>query len=449
MKKNEIISLEITDLTISGSGVGHADGMAVFVPYTAVGDRIKAQILKVKKQLAFGKVREIETPSPDRIENDCPAYPPCGGCVFRHISYDAELRLKEHQVRENFRRIGGLDVPIAPIVPAPDIAGYRNKAQYPVTMDEHGLHIGFFAPRSHRVIDCRDCRLQPKEFAEILAVIADWIIACRVPVYRETDGTGLLRHIYLRRAAATGEVMVCLVAARDALPQTERLIDALTTRFPAIQSIILNINPDDTNVILGKTCRTLYGSDRITDILCGVRVRLSPLSFYQVNHAQAQRLYGIAADCAELQKEQTLLDLYCGAGTIGLSMANRVRQVIGVEIIPEAVEDAKQNAAANGIRNARFLCADAAQAAQQLQSEQITPDVVIVDPPRKGCAPALLETVAEMAPEKIVYVSCDPATLARDCAALTRLGYTVQTVTPVDMFPRTGHVETVVLMTAQ
>ena len=445
MKKNEQIALCVTDCTLSGSGVGHADGMAVLVPATAIGDEITAQIVKVKKTYAYGVVRAILTPSPDRIEPDCPAFPKCGGCLFRHITYDAELRLKEKQVRENLRRIGGYTGEVEPIVPSPKADGYRNKAQYPIAQKDGKPALGFYAPRSHRVIDCRDCRLQPPEFAQIQRVFAEWIETNGVPIYDETTRCGLLRHLYIRRGERTGEILVCVVATADRLPQTDALVGALLRAQPQIRSIVLNVNPDDTNVILGKKTVTLYGDGFLEDELCGLRFRLSALSFYQVNALQAQQLYEKAAEYAK-PDGASVLDLYCGAGTIGLSMARRAKHVIGVEIVPQAIRDAKENARRNQIGNARFLCADAAQAAEQLLSEGVRPDVIVVDPPRKGCAPELLQTVFRFSPERLVYISCDSATLARDLALLQQGGYAVQAVTPFDMFPRTGHVETVVLM---
>lgn len=445
MKKNEQISLRITDCTLSGSGVGHADGMAVLVPATAVGDEITAQIVKVKRTYAFGIVRELHKPSTDRTEPDCPAFPKCGGCLFRHMTYGAELRLKENQVRENLRRIGGYSGEVEPIVPSPKADGYRNKAQYPLAVQNGKLSVGFFAPRSHRVIDCRNCRLQPAVFETILGVCADWIETNAVPVYEETTRRGLLRHLYIRRGERTGEILVCIVATSERVPQTQALCDALLRAVPQIRSVVLNVNPDDTNVILGKTCIPLVGDGTIEDVLCGLRFRLSALSFYQVNALQAEQLYAKAAEFAA-PDGKSVLDLYCGAGTIGLSMAHRAKTVIGVEIVPEAIEDAKENARCNGIKNARFLCADASQAAEQLLTEGVRPDVILVDPPRKGCAPELLESIFRFSPERLVYISCDSATLARDVAVLRQGGYAVQSAAPFDMFPRTGHVECVVLL---
>ena len=448
MKKNEQIPLSVTDVTLSGSGVGHADGMAVLVPATAVGDEITAQIVKVKKTYAYAIVREIRKPSADRIEPDCPAFPKCGGCLFRHMTYGAELRLKENQVRENLRRIGHYTGTVEPIVPSPKVDGYRNKAQFPLSMRDGKLSVGFFAPRSHRVIDCRACRLQPPVFEKILRTAAEWIETNAIPVYDETTRRGLLRHIYIRSGERTGEILVCIVASSEDVPHTQALYDALLREVPQIRSVVLNVNPDDTNVILGKTCVPLLGDGYLEDVLCGLRFRLSALSFYQVNALQAEQLYGKAAEYAE-PDGKTVLDLYCGAGTIGLSMARRAKEVIGVEIVPEAIRDAKENARRNGIENARFLCADAAEAAERLLSEGVYPDVIVVDPPRKGCAPELLETVLRFAPERLVYISCDSATLARDVDLLQQGGYAVQNATPFDMFPRTGHVETVALLTRE
>ena len=445
MKKNERVALTVTDCTLAGSGVGHVDGMAVLVPATAVGDEITAHIVKVKKTYAFGKAVEIRRASPDRIAPDCEAFPRCGGCLFRHMTYAAELRLKENQVRENLRRIGGYAGQVEPIVPSPKVDAYRNKAQYPLAMAQGKVQIGFFAPRSHRVIDCRDCRLQPPSFRAVLDVFDTWIQTYKIPVYDEQTCRGLLRHIYIRQGEHSGEMLVCVVAREDKLPYADALCEALRSAVPQIKTIVLNVNPDDTNVILGRTCVPLSGDGTIEDTLCGLCVRLNALSFYQVNTLQAEAIYRKAAELAAPDGE-TLLDLYCGAGTIGLSMASRAKTVIGVEIIPEAVEDARYNAERNGIGNARFLCADAAEAAETLAREGIRPTVVLVDPPRKGCAPELIDTILRLSPKRIVYVSCDSATLARDVALLQAGGYAVQTAAPFDMFPRTGHVETVVLL---
>lgn len=448
MKKNDICNLNITDCTLSGSGVGHIDSMAVFVPAAAVGDELKVHILKVKSNCAFGKVHEVLTASPDRIKSDCPVFPKCGGCAFRHISYDAEKRIKENQVRENLRRIGKIDVTVNPIVPSPSVDAYRNKAQYPLSMKDGVLSIGFFAERSHRVIDCRNCRLQSDEFSVILSVFDDWIKKNNVSIYDETTHKGLLRHIYIRKGERTGEILVCAVINGEKIPHQDELCDNLLTKLPNIKSIVININKERTNVILGKKCIPLYGNGYIEDVLCSLRFRISPLSFYQVNALQAENLYNKAIELADA-KGKTVLDLYCGTGTIGLTMAKTAKKVIGVEIIPDAVKDAGINAELNGIKNAEFICADASDAVKQLAEKNIKPDVIIVDPPRKGCSEDVLKAISDFSPERLVYISCDSATLARDCAILKTLGYNADIATPFDMFPRTGHVETVVKLSRQ
>ena len=444
LKKNDRINLKIESCSSNGSGVGRHNGMAVFVPATAVGDEITAHILKVKKSYAFAKVESILTPSPDRIEPECPVYLKCGGCVFSHMTYEAEKKIKADHVAECFRRIGGVDPEFEPIIGAESDSRYRNKAQYPVAAENGEIKTGFYSPHSHRVIHCPDCLLQPAEFKGILGTFSEYIRKFGVSVYDETTHSGLLRHIYIRKGSASGEIMVCAVINGKSLPAEKELIEALLEKEPKIKSIIINSNTKDTNVILGEKCRTLWGSDHITDILCGLKFRISPLSFYQVNRDQAERLYNKAAEYADLTGSETVFDLYCGAGTIGLSIAHKAKKIIGVEIVPEAIEDAKVNAQINGISNARFICGDAAQAAEILKNEGIRPEVIILDPPRKGCSPEMLKTAAEMKPDRIVYVSCDPATLARDCGIFSELGYTAVRATPVDMFPRTGHVETVV-----
>ena len=446
LKKNDIVRLAVSGTTAEGQGVGRTEeGRVLFIPGAAEGDLLDVRILKVTKTVAYGKIEKIIAPSPARVEPDCSAFPKCGGCVFRHIRYEEELRIKHQRVADAFRKIGGMEAPLLPIVGAQTPYGYRNKAQFPVGKNGEELLIGFFAPHSHRIIPCQSCALQPPLFETVLGLVEEHILTYHISVYNEERHEGLLRHIYLRYAAGTGELMVCLVLNGDSLPQADALISRLREEVPQLKSFVINSNTEKTNVVLGKACHTLYGSDTITDTLCGLSIEISPLSFYQVNRAQTERLYRLAADCAALTGRETVLDLYCGAGTIGLSMAGRAKQVIGVEIVPEAVENAKRNAARNGIHNARFLCSDASGAASLLAGQNITPDVVILDPPRKGCAPELLETVAaRMKPQRIVYVSCDPATLARDCARLLPLGYAVKEATPVDMFPRTSHVECVV-----
>ncbi len=446
LKKNDEIYLTVKSCTLQGSGVCDYEGMTVFVRGGVTGDRVLAHIIKVKKTYAVGIIKKLIQRSGMRAKDFCPIAEKCGGCCFAHIKYECELEIKAKQVADNFKRLGGLDVELDTIIPSPSADRYRNKAQYPVGTDGNFAQIGFYAPMTHRIIDCSDCRLQPKEFSEITDIFRDWIRENKVSVYDETTNRGVLRHIFIRKAVVTGQIMVCVVANAEEIPNVDDLISRLT-QLDGVKSIILNVNREKTNVVLGRECKTLWGEDFITDELCGLKFNISPLSFYQVNHDGAEILYNKAKEYAELTGNEALVDLYCGTGTIGLTMANDVKSLIGVEIIPQAIENAKENARNNGIENAEFICADASQAAQELLQRGITPDVVILDPPRKGCDEELVKAVVKMSPERIVYVSCDSATLTRDCRRFTDLGYTVKKATPVDMFPHTGHVECVVLMT--
>lgn len=446
LRKNDIIELEITGFSSEGSGVGHYDGQAVFVTGAAPGDIVDCIIIKAKKNYAIGKLRSILKASKDRIIPDCPAFPRCGGCQYRHISYDAEIRIKTQKVKDAFSRIGHLDTVPEDAVKADNPDRYRNKAQYPVETANGRLLTGFYAPFSHRVIDCKNCLLQPAEFSDILKTVAKWSEKYKIPAYDEKTHKGLLRHIYIRKGFSTGEIMVCLVINGDRIYKKDELISALTKANKNIKTVLLNHNTEDTNVIMGKTETVLYGKGFIEDILCGKRFRISPLSFYQINRTQAEKLYEKAAEFAITPDTKVLLDMYCGAGTIGLTMAHKVEKLIGVEIVPEAIADAGINAKINGISNARFICADAKEAAATLKEEGISPETVILDPPRKGCDAELLNTVCEMNPERIVYVSCDPATLARDLAILEEKGYKTQKAIPYDLFPRTVHIETVALL---
>ena len=452
LQKNQILTLRIERLSSDGSGVAHsADGEAVFVPGTAPGDEARVRIVKDCGRYAFGILDELLTPSPDRIPVDCPVAGPCGGCSLRHLDYAAELRAKQESVLDAFRRIGGLEVPVLDILPSPDVDRYRNKVQFPVGIDKNGVPcIGFYAGRTHRIVPCPDCKLQPSVLNEIGNALCAFFAQQGIRPYDEQSGKGLVRHIFLRRGAHSGQIMVCLVCTRAKLPHAEQLCTALRGQFPAISTILLNVNAKNTNVILGSENHILYGPGYIEDTLCGVPVRLGPLSFYQVNTLAAERLYGVAAQYAQLTPDDALLDLYCGMGTIGLSMAEQCRELIGVEIVPEAIESAKANAARMGeavAAKSRFFCADAGQAATQLAAEGLHPDIVMLDPPRKGCDEATLSAVVRMAPRRVVYVSCNPATAARDAAWLEQNGYHAEKVPPVDLFPRTKHVEAVLLLT--
>ena len=444
MKKNDIFETEITGMTADGSGVCRVDGMAVFVPMTAVGDRLRVRIVKVLKRYAFGIVEDLLVPGEGRCEPDCPVFRQCGGCVYRHVTYETELRYKEQLVADAFTRIGGLHPKFDPILGAPARDGYRNKAQYPVAEADGQMICGFYARRSHRIVPYTGCRLQPPRFAEVTAYLLEWAKRCGITAYDESAHTGELRHIYLRQGHHSGEMLVCLVVRTSVRKKVTAHLDALLAQFPEIVSVTESVNPDRTNVILGKTLHTLAGKGTIEDTMCGVRVTLSPRSFYQVNTAQAERLYGIAREFAGMDGSGLLLDLYCGAGTIGLSMAADAGRLIGVEVVPEAVEDARRNAARAGVENASFFCGDAGTIAAQLRQEGTAPTVIVLDPPRKGCDRATLEAAAGMAPERIVMVSCEPSTAARDAAILETLGYHAERVRAVDMFPGTGSVECVV-----
>lgn len=452
LQKNQILTLRIERLSSDGSGVAHsADGEAVFVPGTAPGDEARVRIVKDCGRYAFGILDELLTPSPDRVPVDCPVAGPCGGCSLRHLDYAAELRAKQESVLDTFRRIGGLEVPVLDILPSPEVDRYRNKVQFPVGVDKNGAPcIGFYAGRTHRIVPCPDCKLQPGVLNEIGNALCAFFAQQGIRPYDEQIGKGLVRHIFLRRGAHSGQIMVCLVCTRAKLPHAEQLCTVLREQFPAISTILLNVNAKNTNVILGSENHILYGPGYIEDSLCGVPVRLGPLSFYQVNTLAAERLYGVAAQYAQLAPDDTLLDLYCGMGTIGLSMADQCRELIGVEIVPEAIESAKANAARMGeavAAKSRFFCADAGQAATQLAAEGLHPDIVMLDPPRKGCDEATLSAVVRMAPRRVVYVSCNPATAARDAAWLEKNGYHAEKVQSVDLFPRTKHVEAVLLLT--
>ena len=446
-RKNDCVVLKIESITNEGSGVGHLDGMAVFVPMSAPGDLLRVRLVKVLSSYCYGVIEAVLEPSPDRVEPGCAAYRRCGGCALRHLSYAAELREKERWIFDAFQRLGGFPVPpLLPILPSPLQEGYRNKAQYPFGLVDGRICCGFFAPRSHRLIPIDACPLQPPVFAKIVRAVGAWAQEQRCSVYDESAGTGLLRHLYLRLAESTGQIMVCIVASDAVLPGEAEFCRAVRAVCPQVVSIQLNINRRRDNVILGQETRVLYGTPVIEDILCGVRVSLSPLSFYQVNRRGAELLYAQARRFAEPKPHETLLDLYCGAGTIGLSMADAVSRLIGVEIVAGAVENARENAAAAGISNAEFLCADAEEAAAQLASQALRPDIVILDPPRRGCSPDTLRAVVQMSPSRVVMVSCNPATAARDAAFLCKAGYSLQALRGVDMFPRTAHVETVCLM---
>ena len=455
LRKNQIISLRITGMTAEGQGVGHFCGLAVFVAHAAPDDELDVRIVRVQKNLAYGIIEQIRQPSPDRIVPQCGVYPKCGGCVFQHITYEAECRIKSQIVSDAFSRIGHLTPEtVLPIFDAEQTAGYRNKAQYPCGKhpETDAACFGFYAPRSHRLIPVTDCQLQHEVFGDILRMCEKMLVQSVYAVltpYDEESGKGILRHLYLRQGYHSGEIMVCFVAAKRSAEIVEvfrQFGDALMQEFADIRSVMLNVNAEKTNVILGKKTVCLCGAETISDTLCGVPVSLSPQSFYQVNTAQAERLFAEAKRLAAPQKHELLLDLYCGAGAIGLSMADAVGKVIGVEVVPQAVADAKQNAARAGITNAEYYAGDAGTIAAKFAADGTHPDIIVLDPPRKGCDTVTLDACLTMHPSRIVMISCNPATAARDAAYLCENGYSADVLRPADFFPRTGHVETVVLL---
>ena len=448
MKKNEIALMQIIDYSTDGYGIAKApDGMTVFVPNSAVGDIAKVLIVKSLKNFCFGKIVELLTSSDERITPDCDVFSRCGGCCYRHINYDSELYAKQKRVADAISRIGGIDTPVNEVLSNRKITRYRNKGQYPVRADKDGNCVaGFYSLHSHRVIPCDDCVLQPKEFAPIVKTCVDFFNEKGISAYDENTGNGLIRHIYLRRSDLTEKTVVCLVVNGENLPFADELIEKLKT-LEYVSGVVLNINTKKTNVILGDKCKTLFGDEFIVDSLLGVRFKISPLSFFQVNREMTEVLYKTAADFAEV-KGKTVLDLFCGAGTIGLTLAREAKKVIGVEIVPQAIENAKENARLNGIENAEFICDTAANAAKILYDKGIYADIVILDPPRKGATPELIDTICNgFSPKTVVYVSCDPATLARDLKVFTEYGYKTEKIQPVDLFPRTAHVECVVMLT--
>ena len=443
LKKNDKIELYIDAVTSEGSGIGRCNGFAVFVRGTVPGDKIITHIIKVSKNYAIGIVDEILEPSAQRIESDCPVSKKCGGCSFRDMTYEEELKYKLSRVQDAISRIGHIDFEVENIVGADEINHYRNKAQYPVYIENGNLTAGFYAYKSHRIIPCKDCSLQPVEFENGIKAFEKWVKKNNITSFDERTGKGLLRHIYFRKAFGTGEMMACAVVNGNDIPDKEYLVAELQNAFENLKSVVVNINRENTNVILGDKTKTIWGSDKITDVLLGKKFVISPQSFYQVNHNQCEKLYSIAGEYADLKGDETVVDLYCGAGTIGLTLADKCENLVGIEIVPSAIENAKENAKLNGVDNADFICADAFDGAKEIEKRGLKPDLVIVDPPRKGCQKELFDVIENMGAKRIVYVSCDSATLARDLVILEEKGYILKNLTAVDMFPRTPHVECV------
>ena len=452
IRKNDEFILEIEDMGVNGEGIGHVDGLALFVKDALIGDTVRVKVMKMQKNYGFARLLEVIAPSADRIAPLCPVARSCGGCQIQEMNYPAQLKFKAKKVKENLERIGKLDFNAENAPEFYDCIGmdvpwnYRNKAQFPIGRNKEGKIIaGFYAGRTHSIIECEDCAIGIKENKDILHMVIAHMEKWKIEPYREEDHKGLVRHVLIRKGFTTGEIMVCLILNGKKFPGLSDLVDNLK-KIDGMTSISINVNTEHTNRILGSEVIPVYQEVYITDYIGDVKFRISPLSFYQVNPVQTRKLYGTALDYAELTGEENVFDLYCGVGTISLFLAKKAKHVIGVEIVGQAIEDAKVNAQINHIENAQFYCGAAEEVIPDLYRQGVTADVVVVDPPRKGCDEKLLDTIVNMAPEKVVYVSCDSATLARDLKYLNEHGYVVRKVQPVDMFPMGVHVETVVLL---
>lgn len=441
LEKNNIYTARIEGYSSEGLGIARIDGQVVFVHGAVRGELCRVLVMKVLKNAAFGKVTELLEPSPERREPDCPYYGRCGGCDFRHLSYREELWAKRQRVQDALTRLGGSDVEVEEILGAADPLYYRNKSQYPVSAGK----VGFYRARTHDVVDIEHCLIQKPQADAAAAALRDYMRDFAVPSYDEKTGRGLLRHLYVR-TNRRGESLVCVLANGERLPHEEELVGRLRRAVPDCVGVVLGVNTRRGNTILGERYRTLWGADTLEDELCGLTFRLSVPSFYQVNRDQAEVLYRKAVEYAGLTGGELVVDLYCGAGTITQVMAGGAGRVIGAEIVPEAIEDARENARRNGIENVEFFCGDAAQLAADFAGRGLRPDVICVDPPRKGLAPEAIAAAAQMAPQRVVYVSCDPGTLGRDVKRFAEYGYRVQRAAACDLFPRTRHVETVCLL---
>lgn len=440
IKKNEVYTVTIEGYSSEGLGIARVEGRVVFVHGGVRGEVCEILVLKVLKNAAFAKVRKVLEPSAHRTAPACPYFGKCGGCTFWHVDYEEELAAKEQKVRDALGRLGGAVVTELPIFGSTDTEHYRNKAQYPVSAPGK---IGFYRARTHEVIEVEHCRIQSEAAEKIAAAVGTWMEREHVPGYDEREHTGWLRHIYVR-TAKDGDALVCLVALHDKVPAREALVEAIRTAWPKTVGVLVNRNERKSNVILGEAYQTLWGQDYLMDELCGKTFKLSVPSFYQVNRAQAERLYALAVEFAQLRGTETVLELYCGTGTITLTLADSAARVIGAEIVPEAIADAKENAVRNGVKNTEFFCGDASAVAAKFAEEGLRPDVIVVDPPRKGLAEDVIEAIAQMQPERVVYVSCDPATLGRDVKRFAARGYALKRAAAVDLFPRTHHIESVV-----
>ena len=446
LHRGDPLQVSIETATIDGSGVARVDGQVVFVPGALPGERCSVRIAHVGRSAVFAQLLSVLTPSAHRVEPDCPYFLRCGGCALRHVDYEQELALKQAHVQSCLTRIGGQTISALPITGAAQTDGYRNKVQFPVQEQDGRPVAGFFSGKTHRVIPVRHCRIQPDCADAIRGAVLAWMEQYHIRAYDEQTHTGYIRHIYIRFGAESGQILVCIVANCAQLPKKKQLVAALLAAEPGITTIVFSPNTKKGNTVLGTEFHPLYGDGTITDTLCGLQFRLSAPAFYQVNHAQAERLYEKAVQLTGLTGNETVLDLYCGTGTITLCLARHAKKAIGVEIVPQAIEDAKFNAAQNGMENAEFFCMDAGQAAKMLADRHTRPDVIVVDPPRKGVSQDVIDAISGMRPQRVVYVSCDPATLARDVKLLTAEGYALTHAEAVDLFPRCAHVETVVLL---
>lgn len=442
LQTGKIYTGTVDGYSSDGAGVVRLDGAVVFVPGVIRGETVELRITRVMKTSAAGEPVRVTAPSPERVEPDCPYFGQCGGCAFRHMTYSEELRAKRARVQDALTRIGGLDVAVEEILGAEHPLRYRNKCQCPVGADGA---VGFYRGRSHSVVDVSDCRIQHPAADATVRAVREWMRRYGVAPYDERTGKGLVRHVCVRTNGA-GQSLCCVVVNGRRAPREPELAALVRSAAPDTAGVLLNTNTAPGNVVLGERYRTVWGDNCLTDTLRGLRFRISMPSFYQVNREQAEVLYGKALEYANLTGGETALDLYCGIGTITLCLAGRAGRVIGAEIVPEAIRDAEANASRNGITNAEFFCGDAAEVAAKLRADGLRPDVVTVDPPRRGLAPEVIASVAEMAPARVVYVSCDPATLARDARRFGELGYTARRAAAVDLFPGTPHVETVVLL---
>lgn len=448
LKKGDIVQVKIEDMGNDGEGIGRAEGFTLFIKDAVIGDTVQALVMKMKKTYGYARLMEVTEPSPDRVTPACPVARQCGGCQLQSMSYEKQLEFKENKIANHLRRIGKFEeIPMEPIIGMEHPFGYRNKAQFPVGRNKEGkLVAGFYAGRTHSIIDNRKCILGVPENEIILEKVLSFMEEYAIEPYNEETGTGLVRHILTRYGFRTKQIMVCLIINGKALPHKDKLTESLC-QIPGMTSISLNVNMEKTNVILGREIISLWGQTYIEDYIGDVKYQISPLSFYQVNPVQTEKLYGQALEYAGLTGGETVWDLYCGIGTISLFLAEKAKQVYGVEIVPEAIEDARNNARINGIHNAEFYVGKAEEVLpRKYREEGITADVIVVDPPRKGCDESLLETIVQMAPEKVVYVSCDSATLARDLRYLCDRGYELRRCRGVDQFGETVHVETVALL---